>query len=92
MANIGSFKKVGSDFQGEIVTLSLQTKGMCDFGVEEGPPWRGNRRPKGTPLRSGFTLALVMHGGLERDAGCGDGREDPAGVFCTGQSDQGDLP
>jgi len=29
MANIGSFKKVGSDFQGEIVTLSLQTKGVA---------------------------------------------------------------
>ena len=28
MANIGSFKKVGNDFQGEIVTLSLQTKGV----------------------------------------------------------------
>ena len=29
MANIGSFKKVGSsDFQGEIVTMSLQTKGV----------------------------------------------------------------
>ena len=28
MANIGSFKKVGSDFQGEIVTLSLQAKGV----------------------------------------------------------------
>lgn len=28
MANIGSFKKVGADFQGEIVTLSLQTKGV----------------------------------------------------------------
>ena len=28
MANIGSFKKVASDFQGEIVTLSLQTKGV----------------------------------------------------------------
>ena len=27
MANIGSFKKVGTDFQGEIVTLSLQAKG-----------------------------------------------------------------
>ncbi|MBV8746472.1 MAG: DUF736 family protein [Xanthobacteraceae bacterium] len=26
MANIGSFKKVGNDFQGEIVTLSLQAK------------------------------------------------------------------
>src|SRR6202012_846611 len=28
MDNIGSYKKVGSDFQGEIVTLSLQTKGV----------------------------------------------------------------
>jgi uncharacterized protein (DUF736 family) len=28
MANIGSFKKVGNDFQGEIVTLSLTTKGV----------------------------------------------------------------
>ena len=28
MANIGSFKKVGSDFQGEIVTLGVQAKGV----------------------------------------------------------------
>ena len=28
MANIGSFKKVGNDFQGQIVTLSLQAKGV----------------------------------------------------------------
>lgn len=28
MANIGSFRKVGNDFQGEIVTLSLQAKGV----------------------------------------------------------------
>jgi uncharacterized protein (DUF736 family) len=28
MANIGSFKKVSNDFQGEIVTLSLQAKGV----------------------------------------------------------------
>ena len=28
MANIGSFKKSGLEFQGEIVTLSLQTKGV----------------------------------------------------------------
>jgi uncharacterized protein (DUF736 family) len=28
MANIGSFKKVGNDFQGEIITLSLQAKGV----------------------------------------------------------------
>ena len=28
MANIGSFKKVDNEFQGEIVTLSVQTKGV----------------------------------------------------------------
>ena len=28
MANIGSFKKVGNEFQGEIVTLSVQTKNV----------------------------------------------------------------
>jgi uncharacterized protein (DUF736 family) len=28
MANIGSFKKVGDEFHGEIVTLSVQSKGV----------------------------------------------------------------
>ena len=28
MATIGQFKKVGNDYQGEIVTLSLQAKGV----------------------------------------------------------------
>ena len=28
MATIGSFKKVGNDYQGEIITLSLQAKGV----------------------------------------------------------------
>jgi uncharacterized protein (DUF736 family) len=28
MASIGSFKKVGNEFQGEIITLSVQTKGV----------------------------------------------------------------
>ena len=28
MANIGYFKKVGRELQGEIVTLSLQTRGV----------------------------------------------------------------
>jgi uncharacterized protein (DUF736 family) len=28
MANIGSFKKAGGELQGEIVTLSVQTKGV----------------------------------------------------------------
>ena len=38
MANMGSFKKVGNEFQGEIVTLSVQTKGVRI--VQE--PSRGN--------------------------------------------------
>ncbi len=28
MANIGSFKKVGEEFQGEIVTLQVKAKGV----------------------------------------------------------------
>jgi uncharacterized protein (DUF736 family) len=28
MANIGSFKKVNAEFQGEIVTLSVQARGV----------------------------------------------------------------
>lgn len=28
MATIGTFKKVGNDYQGEIITLSLQAKGV----------------------------------------------------------------
>ena len=28
MATIGTFKKVGNDFQGEIVTLSFRAKGV----------------------------------------------------------------
>jgi uncharacterized protein (DUF736 family) len=28
MANIGSFKRVGHEYQGEIVTLSVQAKGV----------------------------------------------------------------
>ena len=28
MANIGSFKKSGNEFQGVIVTMSVQTKGV----------------------------------------------------------------
>ncbi len=28
MANIGSFKKVGNEYQGEIVTLSVQARGV----------------------------------------------------------------
>ena len=28
MANIGTFKKTGNDYQGEIVTMSVQTKNV----------------------------------------------------------------
>jgi hypothetical protein len=48
------------------------------IGVEKGPPWRGDRRPKGTPLLKGFTLALGEAGGHVWDAGGGDDREDPS--------------
>src|ERR1700722_2611118 len=40
----------------------------------------------------GFTMVPVMHGSLERDAGFGDGREDPPRVFRSEEDDQGDLP
>ena len=36
MANIGSFKKVGNDFQGEIITLSLQAKGVRIVAADVG--------------------------------------------------------
>ena len=62
-----------------------KSNGLC-FGVEKGPRWRGDRRPKGTPLMMGFTMALGKIGGLDRDAGGGDGREDTAGVFCQGKT------
>ena len=59
--------------------------------MEKGPLLRGDRRPKGTPLAGGFTMALVLNGGLFWDAGGGDDREDPPCLFGAGQVDQGDL-
>ena len=60
MATIGSFKKVGNDFQGEIVTLSLQAKGVRIVAEDQPlatttPPatastWAGRR--SGPPGRS----------------------------------------
>lgn len=50
-------------------------------------PWRGNRHATGLPLTAGFTLASVVRGGLEQDAGRGDGHEDPAAEICSGQGD-----
>ena len=44
MATIGSFKKVGNDFQGEIVTLSLQAKGVR-IVAEANRPTRTLRAP-----------------------------------------------
>ena len=54
MATIGSFKKVGNDFQGEIVTLSLQAKGVrivaesnrANDKCSEPPRLRGPRRDR----------------------------------------------
>ena len=37
MANIGSFKKIGGEFQGEIVTLSVQTKNVRIVAEAERP-------------------------------------------------------
>lgn len=34
MSHIGSFKKVGEDFQGEIITLSVQAKSVCIAGIK----------------------------------------------------------
>ena len=50
---------------------------MC-LGVEKGPCLRGDRRPKGTPLMMGFTMAPSLDGGLVRDACGGDDFEDPS--------------
>src|ERR1700761_2023817 len=47
---------------------------------------------KGPPLAMGFTMVPVLNGGLDWDAGIGDGREDPPGVFRSEENDQGDLP
>src|SRR5208283_4980536 len=70
---------------------SSERTGMC-FGVEKGPRLRGDRRPIGTPLTQGFTMAPGENGGLDRDVGRGDGRENPPGIFCSREDDQGDLP
>ncbi len=80
-------KKIRRALNGDLTN----TFEVC-FGMEKGPLWRGDRRPKGTPLVMGFTMALVFGGGLGWDAGSGNGREDTAGLFCSGQGDQGDLP
>ena len=37
MANIGSFKKVGNEFQGEIVTLSVQACGNVSIPITGKP-------------------------------------------------------
>ena len=48
MANIGSFKKVGNEFQGEIVTLSVQTKGVR---IVPGDQPRQRQRPQPSRVR-----------------------------------------
>ena len=46
MASIGSFKKVGTEFQGQIVTLIVQTK-----GVRIAPEVEPRRRQRPQPPR-----------------------------------------
>jgi len=43
--------------------------------MEKGPCLRGDRRPEGTRLALGFTLARLIVGGIDGDVGGGDGRE-----------------
>ena len=48
MATIGTFKKTGSnEFGGEIVTLSVQAKGVriCQRRSDSRPSWRSKSRP-----------------------------------------------
>src|SRR5205085_8286343 len=72
--------------------LIVTVKYVMWIGMEKGPRFRGDRRPNGTPLTMGFTVASGMIGGRVWDVGRGDDREDPPGVFCSGEGDQGDLP
>lgn len=71
--------------------FSMVTCSPVCFGVEKGPHWRGDRRPKGTPLLMGFTMAPRLDGGLGKDAGGGDDIEDPSCPPGAWQVDQGDL-
>jgi len=63
MANIGSFKKSGQEFQGEIVTLSLQTKGVRIVPRQTAPTTTlratGLRRPR----RGGGRMVEALYGG-----------------------------
>jgi hypothetical protein len=56
------------------------------------PPFSGNRHPIGTPGEAGPQWLPWGHGGQVGDAGSGDDREDPSGVFRPEEADQGDLP
>src|SRR5690349_13249326 len=51
------------------------------IGIQSGPP--------GRRVHSGFRRG---YGGRVGDAGSGDDREDPSGVFRPEQADQNDLP
>ena len=61
MASIGTFKKSGPEFQGEIVTLSVQTKGAPAIGStlvarRLGPPGRSAPAKVATISRSSWTI------------------------------------
>ena len=64
MATIGSFKKVGNDFQGEIVTLSLQAKGVR-IVAEDQPLERQRSQPPHLcgPRRDRRRLVEALRGG-----------------------------
>ena len=48
------------------------------IGVQKGPPWRGDRRPKGTPHFDGLDSGLGILRRRDRDVGGGDGGTDSA--------------
>ncbi|GEP59076.1 hypothetical protein RSO01_62420 [Reyranella soli] len=69
MANIGSFKKSGNEYQGEIVTLSVQAKGVrmvpeanrSNDNAPRPPGLRRSRRDRGglvEPVERGQGLPL----------------------------------
>jgi hypothetical protein len=83
MANIGSFKKSGNEFQGEIVTLSVQTKGVRiapevnrsnDNAPTTGSTWAGLR--SGPPGRSAPTRVAIISRSVRRpELQCADLRQ-----------------
>ena len=53
---------------------------MVWIGVQKGPPWRGDRRPTGTPHFDGLDSSLGILRLRDRDVGGGDCGSYPARV------------